>query len=403
MSRKLLTPEIERAICERYEQVERARILVDEFGVSDQTIYRVLEKHGIARTHRHEKPKQVYANCRRSKLCHALVVQLSQICGLSDNDVASVVGVASSTVSAVLLSRGIRRLKRKTRAADIDKDLLNAIEDEYVDGASCYELESRYDISRYVIGDLMRKRGIRRGRGSNSRKGGISCGQKLRERAKKRFDSVVHLVELLEYMNHEQSRVRCVKCGREFMWYKDHWKIDVPCPDCRAEIKRKTREKERKQKKYEREQQLEAAREWRLSVPRICECCGMPFYSEYETAIYCSPQCKRKAKVRRNNKRMRRNGCNSRNKYKRRMRIEITENTFDRTLTLDAVYKKYGGKCCSCGCKTVRSKNPEPNQATVDHVIALNNFGTHTWDNVQLLCRDCNSRKRDTGQMRLAV
>ncbi len=398
-----MTEEMELRICELYEHYETAREVSAIVGYSNECVRRVLKKHGIARTHRHEKPKQVYANCRRSKLCHALVVQLSQICGLSDNDVASVVGVASSTVSAVLLSRGIRRLKCKTRAADIDKDLLNAIEDEYVDGASCYELESKYDISRYVIGDLMRKRGIRRGRGSNSRKGGVACGQKLRERAKKRFDSVAHLVELLEYMGHEQSRVRCVKCGREFMWYKDHWKMDVPCPDCRAEISRRAREKERKQKKYERKQQLEAAREWCLSVPRICKHCGMPFYSEYETAAYCSPQCKHKAKVLRSRQRQSKKGRHGRNPYKRRMRIVVNENTFDRTVTLDAVYKKYRGKCCSCGCKTVRSKSPVPNQATVDHVIALNNFGTHTWDNVQLLCMDCNRHKSDKGQMRLSV
>jgi 5-methylcytosine-specific restriction endonuclease McrA len=31
------------------------------------------------------------------------------------------------------------------------------------------------------------------------------------------------------------------------------------------------------------------------------------------------------------------------------------------------------------------------------------NYGTHTWDNVQLLCSDCNSKKRDLGQMRLPM
>ena len=32
---------------------------------------------------------------------------------------------------------------------------------------------------------------------------------------------------------------------------------------------------------------------------------------------------------------------------------------------------------------------------TVDHIIALKNGGTHTWDNVQCAHAICNSNKRD--------
>ena len=72
-------------------------------------------------------------------------------------------------------------------------------------------------------------------------------------------------------------------------------------------------------------------------------------------------------------------------------------------MTLDAVFKRFKGKCCACGCKVYRSKDYRPDQATLDHIIALANNGTHTWDNVQLLCSDCNSKKRDLGQMRLPI
>jgi 5-methylcytosine-specific restriction endonuclease McrA len=40
---------------------------------------------------------------------------------------------------------------------------------------------------------------------------------------------------------------------------------------------------------------------------------------------------------------------------------------------------------------------------TIDHIIALANGGTDTYDNVQLACKHCNSKKRDKGQMRLAI
>ena len=85
------------------------------------------------------------------------------------------------------------------------------------------------------------------------------------------------------------------------------------------------------------------------------------------------------------------------------MRIEITRETYDRTVNTAAVYKKYGGVCCQCGRKTFRTKDYTPLQATLDHVVALANNGTHTWDNAQLLCAECNSNKRDLGQMRLPI
>ena len=96
-------------------------------------------------------------------------------------------------------------------------------------------------------------------------------------------------------------------------------------------------------------------------------------------------------------------GRNGGSRHQRRMRIPVTRETYDRTVTLDAVFAKHRGICCECGRKTVRSKSYTPLQATLDHIVALNNGGTHTWDNVQLLCSECNSSKRDLGQMRLAI
>lgn len=40
---------------------------------------------------------------------------------------------------------------------------------------------------------------------------------------------------------------------------------------------------------------------------------------------------------------------------------------------------------------------------TIDHIIALDNGGTDTYDNVQLVCKRCNSKKGRIGQMRLAI
>lgn len=50
-------------------------------------------------------------------------------------------------------------------------------------------------------------------------------------------------------------------------------------------------------------------------------------------------------------------------------------------------------KCTKCNrLKDIRTKR---NAATIDHVIALANGGTHTYSNTRTCCSWCNSNKRD--------
>lgn len=71
---------------------------------------------------------------------------------------------------------------------------------------------------------------------------------------------------------------------------------------------------------------------------------------------------------------------------------------------LSDVIERDNGTCYICGCKTSRQDyylshgwftvgNTYP---TIDHVIPLARGGTHTWDNVRLACRLCNSTKGDS-------
>jgi hypothetical protein len=221
--------------------------------------------------------------------------------------------------------------------------------------------------------------------------------ERFREKLRKATNGKFEYVSNYRTPDRNRAVIRCVECGHTYS-HVIHLKGDIRCPMC-AE----------REKQYRKECDAaiqEAAREWCLSVPRTCKHCGMTFYSEYEDAIYCSDKCKRNAKARRQRASRKARGISVRSqkrRYKQRMRVAPTIETYDRSITLDAVYKKYRGRCCECGCKTVRSKDYDPRMATLDHVIALANNGTHTWDNVQLLCMKCNTEKRDTGQMRLAI
>jgi 5-methylcytosine-specific restriction endonuclease McrA len=62
------------------------------------------------------------------------------------------------------------------------------------------------------------------------------------------------------------------------------------------------------------------------------------------------------------------------------------------------VFESFGWICRHCGTNTYgieRGKNL-PNEATIDHIIPLSKGGLHNYSNVQLLCRRCNTKKRDT-------
>lgn len=384
---KALTPEQELEVCEMYEQVERARPVAEAFGVSAGTIYRVLRRHGIPRTHRHPKPNRGIGSNHKG-IDRKIVGELYEG-GSSVREIANEMGCSYQTVCYHLERLGLYEpSKRKVAIVALVSQILELHGQEMSD----YEIADELGVSRYVVNYQLRKHGIRRGRGGNSHKGGEAYARKMRERAIERLNANPD-IELVEFGS--PAKVLCKRCGTEYEWTRESWRSTEPCPGCR-ELQRDANRAARDRKRHEREQQREAAREWRLSVPRICKECGEPFYSESDSAAYCCDACRRRASYRR------KLGKKAHG-YRRRMRIKVTRLTYDRTVTLDAVYRKFRGRCCECGRKTVRSNGYRPDQATLDHIVALGNNGTHTWDNVQLLCSDCNSRKRDLGQMRLPM
>lgn len=57
------------------------------------------------------------------------------------------------------------------------------------------------------------------------------------------------------------------------------------------------------------------------------------------------------------------------------------------------VYKKAGYRCYLCRVVVRVTVNPIPNQASLDHFIALCKGGDHTYKNVRCCCRKCNLDK----------
>jgi len=378
-------------VIELYKQVHCTRLTAEAFGVSDETIRRILKRNDVPRKKpcKQKSPKRLRRLWDDSLTPHAIEMYES---GKNYKEIAKELSYSATTIYKRLKAAGVI----EDAARRLDDDKTAAICDLYESGLSNKEIAARFGITPQTVSKVAGRSGcVMRGRETSGAKGGAAYAKKMRERAIERLNAN-HAIELVEFGS--PAKVLCKKCGTEYEWTRESWKSTEPCPGCR-ELQRDANRAARDRKRYEREQQREAAREWRLSVPHICKECGEPFYSEHENVVYCCDACRKRVK----NRRKKPSRAHHGNPYKRRMRVKVTRLTYDRTVTLDAVYKKFRGRCCECGCETERTRGYSPRMATLDHIVALGNYGTHTWDNVQLLCSDCNSRKRDLGQMRLPM
>lgn len=133
-------------------------------------------------------------------------------------------------------------------------------------------------------------------------------------------------------------------------------------------------------------------------IPRICRGCGDPItHKMRHSRVFCSRQCyldsngfqKFPAPAERDFGYMR--GAAAHNAKKRGAAV------IDKTVDPFAVFERAGWKCQCCGDPTPLELigTIEPKGPNLDHIWPLAHGGTHTWDNVQLLCRECNMAKSD--------
>lgn len=153
----------EQEVIATYEKFENARQTSEVFGCSTQTVYRILEKHGIPRTHRHPKrASERISNCK-TKHCPALVRMLYVVEGCSTSEIASLTGMPLTSVCSIMRRRYsdlFQSMRDAARSIDVDM-----VEREYLAGASSYELGEKYGVDHATICKWMRKNGHFRGKG----------------------------------------------------------------------------------------------------------------------------------------------------------------------------------------------------------------------------------------------
>ena len=202
--------------------------------------------------------------------------------------------------------------------------------------------------------------------------------------------------------------VRCRQCGRTFERqyhiFRDvvngTWQCGNECPLCRSDKQQAAREQRKAIRKAEREREarinaeqraikqadlISRQTEERLAI-HVCKNCGEEFCiasTGYNSKQYCSEKCMKRWAMRiKNDRRLRR----------------IKARVHDTDITLEKLFSRDGGVCYLCG-KQCRWEdmdadgNAQDDYPSIDHVHPLSKGGTHTWDNVKLACRSCNTLK----------
>lgn len=193
--------------------------------------------------------------------------------------------------------------------------------------------------------------------------------------------------------------LQCTDCGNFFARstkiLRPSGKKSIQC-DCCMETLSNIKEKEHKEKialnemiriQKSKARMIQKKMEYVESHSRVCQRCGASFTGTPKMK-YCSKECSRRQQ-------------NANQEHLRRIRIN---NNYHDNISIEVLADKDKNKCWLCG-KAVdwndyyHNKNgvfiAGENYPSIDHVVALSNGGTHTWDNVRLAHRKCNTKKRN--------
>lgn len=197
--------------------------------------------------------------------------------------------------------------------------------------------------------------------------------------------------------------LRCKECGETFEHCADSGRrYGIRCPACQL---RKRKEQQavkearaiaRQQAEIERESRKVEAKERFFNEPHVCKECGQTFsYRTYcmlegvpedniSKVVFCSDRCRRRHTSR----------LHSRGKHIRRAKKYGVE--YDRSVTLEKLIEKKGLSCSICGLTCFYSGDSNADlYPSIDHIIPLSRGGGHTWENVQVAHRICNTIKND--------
>lgn len=228
----------------------------------------------------------------------------------------------------------------------------------------------------------------------------VVCGKEFKP--KKRNAGLCCSIECAKRYSSKAFRQRpytaiCKYCGREFTVGRDR-KGAFCSTYCSSKYygelrTRQTRERKDAQRRVKLLRKLISTiqavacdKQYEIDCVKECKECGRIFQAMDKRICFCSDECRRKNINRRKDKRVCKNG------------------KADLSITLPKLYERDGGICKRCGivCDWHDIEAREDGvliagetYPSIDHIKPIARGGLHEWNNVQLLCRDCNTKKRD--------
>lgn len=329
-------------------------------GVKHSVVNKELDKRKIAKR-----------NNRAENLEGKIIDLYKQ--GLGSYQIADRLGCSRTLVVKVADENGIER-----QSTHISNETKDKIEELYTQGNSIKKIAKEMKMSHHTVGHLLRDRGYNTARKSSHKLTAKEIDDKLGE-------AWMYVGGYTGYYG--DIIIRCTRCGKEKKMKRGSISDLGECSCVKAE------------RKAEKETEKILAFWDKLQKPRplfkdfvvaSCRNCGKPFVKEGQSR-FCSDECRRSSskaqRYRHDDRRLRRKNASE------------CDN-----ITLDALINRDGLNCWICGepCdledsfwidKTFYAGNRYP---SVDHVIPLAKGGTHTWDNVRVAHRICNSIKGDS-------
>lgn len=195
-------------------------------------------------------------------------------------------------------------------------------------------------------------------------------------------------------LNRETTTMNCEYCNKEF---EKLFNCGVPKRFCSENCKHKARRKRNPK------------------PPKIANCryCNSSYIKRY-TSLFCSDDCrdldsqKQKNKDRKirivkcrdcSNRFVKTNAkilCGKCTKDFNNIRMTRARQNgqFDADIDIYKLIERDGKQCYLCGdAVSFDCHYNSPKYPTIEHVLAIANGGTHSWENVKVACRDCNTRK----------
>lgn len=294
----------------------------------------------------------------------------------------------------------------------------------YAEGHTQAETMERFSITKNQLQYLAKRYKVSNGRiaADICRVNGQSGNERQKIEANERLTRKLNSMglELIsEYKGSEAPvLLRCRTCGAEFKRTPHYITRNkaTQCPACKQNERDEQKAQQKAQAKAEADRKRKEKEEKRLIInplglsyyqlkrsaeldkKHLCRICGNTYtmrqYVEStglkykRVSGYCSTECRKKALRQREHLRRKHEGLNH---YARARKHNAPR---EKGITLPKLIKRDGLQCAICGLMCIYGEDHNaPLYPTIDHIIAIVNGGGHTWDNVQVAHRQCNSYK----------